>query len=119
MRQGCLQCFLKHIGNASVLIDEVHDGYPYRHLVLGHLDQAAQEIREFSKEFALLVRAHRLKWLADQYYRIPFEAMESYVSYLEEVPGRMSEIIIPEECYDGLDKLASGDGWNLMTGDQR
>lgn len=123
MRQPCLQCFRKHIGNASVLIEEVLDGYPYKHLVVGHLDQAAQEIRKYSRELAHVVRAHRIKWQQDEKYDIPFEALDTYVDILERTTfdGLDDENVpsIPEECYYGLDKLASGEGYNLMTGDQR
>lgn len=121
MRQPCLQCFRKHIGNAAVLIEECYDGYPYEHLVVGHLDQAAQEIRAYSKELALVVRAHRIKWQQDHDYSIPFEALDRAIGDLELVddlnPGNMPQL--SEDCYEGLDKLASGEGYNLMAGDQR
>lgn len=121
MRKGCFQCFLKHIGDAAAAIEEVHDGYKNKHLVMGHLDHAAQEIRKFSKEFAQVVRAHRLKWTDDHDYMVPFEAFEAYVDCLEDLPdvSDVSEVEIPEDCYEGLDKLASGEGYNLMWGDQR
>lgn len=112
---------MKHIGNAAVLIEEVADGYDYRHLVLGHLDQAAQEIREFSPELASVVRAHRLKLVDNDFagYRIPFEAFERYVTV---IPAEMlkgsSAPEIPEECYEGLDKLVDG-SYDLMRGDMR
>jgi hypothetical protein len=121
MRQPCLQCFRKHIGNAAVLIEECYDGYPYEHLVVGHLDQAAQEIRAYSKELALVVRAHRIKWQQDHDYSIPFEALDRAIDDLELIedltPDNMPQL--SEDCYEGLDKLASGEGYNLMTGDQR
>ncbi|MBQ2486393.1 MAG: hypothetical protein II518_04975 [Candidatus Methanomethylophilus sp.] len=122
MRQPCLQCLLKHIGNAAVLIEEVEDGYPYSHMVVGHLDQAAQEIRGYSKEFALVIRAHRIKWQQDHDYSIPFEAFDRYVGDLELLGDLNNKGMfphVPEDCYEGLDKLASGEGYNLMTGDQR
>lgn len=120
MRKGCVQCFLKHLGNAAVLIEEVHDGYPYRHLVLGHLDQAAQEIRAFSPRLAKVVRAHRLMLQDNEFvnYSIPFEALERYASALEMLSGTEIAPEIPDECYDGLDKTVDG-GWNLMEGDMR
>ena len=126
MRQPCIQCFRKHIGNAAVLIEEVLDGYvDYEHMVVGHLDQAAQEIRRYSPTLAHLVRAHRIKWQDDTNYDIPFEAFDSFartLSLLDLEPGGKdweSVPDIPDECYEGLDKLASGDGYNLMTGDMR
>ena len=120
MRQPCIQCFRKHIGNAAVLIEESHDGYTnYLHMISGHLDQAAQEIRGYNKKLALVVRAHRIKWQEDSNYKIPFEALDQFSQDMEAVPGKEHELGIPEECYEGLDKLASGDGYNLMTGDMR
>ena len=122
MRQPCLQCFRKHIGNAAVLIEEYLDGYhDYAHMIVGHLDQAAQEIRGYSRELALVVRAHRIKWQQDHDYPIPFEALDRAVGDLELIgdltPENMPQL--SEDCYEGLDKLASGEGYNLMTGDQR
>lgn len=123
MRQPCLQCFRKHIGNAAVLIEEYLDGYHnYAHMVVGHLDQAAQEIRKYSPELAHVVRAHRIKWQQDETYNIPFEALDQFVEDLESMefdPDVKEFPEIPEDCYAGLDKLASGEGYNLMTGDQR
>ena len=130
MRQHCLQCFRKHLGNAAVLLEEYYDGYRgYAHLIIGNLDQAAQEIRELYPELATLVRAHRIRLQNDWSYSIPFEALDSFIEVLE------SEILesmgfgekdeepplpeIPEECYKGLDRNATGDGWELFEGDQR
>lgn len=122
MRQPCLQCFRKHIGNAAVLIEEYLDGYNnYAHMIVGHLDQAAQEIRKYSPELAHVVRAHRIKWQQDDKYDIPFEALDRAVGDLELIEDLTPENMpqLSEDCYEGLDKLASGDGYNLMTGDQR
>ena len=120
MRQPCLQCFRKHIGNAAVLIEEYHDGYTnYLHMISGHLDQAAQEIRGYNKTLALVVRAHRIKWQENPEYRIPFEALDQFSQDMEAMIEKGDELEIPEECYEGLDKLASGEGYNLITGDQR
>lgn len=122
MRQPCLQCFRKHIGNAAVLIEEVLDGYAgYKHMVCGHLDQAAQEIRGYSFKLSLIVRAHRIKWQQNIEYGIPFEAMDSFVNDLELFDDLSESNFpeIPEGCYEGLDKLASGEGYNLMLGDMR
>ena len=123
MRQHCLQCFRKHLGNAAVLIEEVHDGYPYRFMAVGHLDQAAQEIREMYPSLAALVRAHRIKLQNDWTYSIPFEALDKFIDVLEAFGGDniMSDEIpeIPEDCYKGLDRNAAGDGWDMCEGDQR
>lgn len=125
MRQHCLQCFRKHIGNAAVLLEEYYDGYhSYAHMIVGHLDQAAQEIRELYPELATLVRAHRI-WLQNDWrHSIPFEALDSFIEVLESMgfneEGEKPPLPeIPEECYKGLDRNATDDGWELFEGDQR
>ena len=120
MRMGCFQCFLKHLGNAAVLIEDVHDGYNYKHLVMGHLDQAAQEIREFSPELARIVRAHRLKLQDNGFhsYKVPFEALERYAETLENAADIKNPPVIPDSCYEGLDKFSDG-SYDLMIGDMR
>ena len=123
MRQHCLQCFRKHLGNAAVLLEEIADGYPYRAYTIGHLDQAAQEIRELYPELATLVRAHRIRLQNDWNYSIPFEALDAFICVMEEMGGDANKPTelpeIPEECYKGLDRNATDDGWELFEGDQR
>ena len=122
MRQPCLQCFRKHLGNAQVLLEECADGYPYFMGVIGHLDQAAQEIRAYSVKLAKLVRAHRIKMqLMDDWtdYPFPFEALDRFISVLESLTDIERDFPqIPEDCYDGLEKNAAGE-WELYEGDQR
>lgn len=126
MRQHCLQCFRKHLGNAAVLLEEYYDGYRnYAHAIVGHLDQAAQEIRGLYPELATLVRAHRIRLQNDWNYSIPFEALDSFICVMEEIKSDEDDIEstpmpeIPEECYKGLDRNATDDGWELFEGDQR
>ena len=127
MRQGCLQCFRKHLGEAAVALEEVHDGYSYKYLVSGHLSHAEEEIREFSPELAKLVRAHRIMLQNDGFrkYQVPFEALDRFTDDMEamqvghlDVDGKPLVPEIPEECYAGLEKLSDG-SWNLYEGDQR
>ena len=120
MRKPCLQCFRKHMGNAAVLMEEVLDGYPYRFLVCGHLDQAAQEIRRWSPRLATVVRAHRIRLQnADFDYDIPFEEIDRFISDVELMPDHDTNFPeIPESCYEGLERNATG-GWELYEGDQR
>lgn len=130
MRQGCLQCFRKHMGEAAVALEEIHNGYPYKYLVSGHLAHAEEEIRELSPELAKLVRAHRIQLQTDDFsdYMVPFEAIDSYVDAIRYLPEHVDKDteepvadpipVIPEECYAGLGKLSDG-SWNLYEGDQR
>lgn len=123
MRTPCLQCFRKHLGNAQVLLEEIADGYPYQMGVIGHLDQAAQEIRAYSQELATLVRAHRIKMQSyDNFeeYNFPFEAFDSLIEILNLIKDLSADKFpeIPAECYSGLDKDANGN-YELYVGDQR
>lgn len=127
MRQGCLQCFRKHMGEAAVALEEVHDCYPYKYLVSGHMAHAEEEIREFSPELAKIVRAHRIMLQNDDYrtYMVPFEAFDRLIDDVEALnsdePGTDGKPVfpeIPEECYAGLEKLSDG-SWDLYEGDQR
>lgn len=122
MRQPCLQCFRKHLGNAQVLLEEVYDGYPYWCGVIGHLDQAVQEIRGFSSLMAKLVRAHRIRLQQNRFeYDIPFEDIDLYIDTVESIPDNDDSDNwpeIPDGCYRGLEKLPNGE-WNLYEGDQR
>ena len=45
VRKSCIECVEKHLGAAWVLINECHDGYPHRLLVIGHLHEAEDESR--------------------------------------------------------------------------
>lgn len=122
MRKPCIQCFRKHMGNAAVLLEELYDGYQYRSFVIGHLDQAAQEIRGFSSELAKLVRAHRVQLQNSDFdYDIPFEEIDAYIDVVEHIPDHDEPAVwpvVPDECYRGLEKNAAG-GWELYEGDQR
>lgn len=128
MRQGCFQCFRKHMGEAAVALEEVHDGYPYKYLVSGHLAHAEEEIREFNHELAKVVRAHRIMLQNDDYrvYKVPFEAIDRFVDDMAamkvghpDADGILPPVpTIPDECCEGLEKLCDG-SWNLYEGDQR
>jgi hypothetical protein len=60
MREGCIECVMKHISQAIILYHEMFKGYP-EHLVyvVGHLAEAEDEILEFSKELCLRIRRQR------------------------------------------------------------
>lgn len=92
MRKYCIDCTLKHLGSAAIQIEECLDGYPnFDIYVIGNLDQASQEIRELSPEMCQIIRAHRVNWMEDHYYKIPFEELSAVIKML---PG----------LYENLDK---------------
>ena len=61
MRDFCLDCVIKHLGQAYVLHGEVCQGYPEHILgVIGHLAEASEESIGASKELADKFRQYRL-----------------------------------------------------------
>lgn len=61
MRPSCLGCVLKHIAQASILLDETRLGYPLHYwLAVGHLAEAESEVLGFSQEVATAIREARL-----------------------------------------------------------
>lgn len=62
MRNSCIDCVRKHLAQASILLDEVHLGYPHhRWLAAGHLAEAESEALDKWPEFATEIRSERLK----------------------------------------------------------
>jgi len=61
MREPCLDCTIKHLGQAYALHGELKQGYP-KHLlgVIGHLAEASEECMSMSKELADKIRQYRL-----------------------------------------------------------
>lgn len=72
LRDSCIDCVCKHLSQALVLMQEVHQGYPRHHwIAVGHLGEAADEaIKEFPK-LAAEIREHRIKYMADPTYDVP------------------------------------------------
>ncbi len=61
MRPSCLDCAIKHVGQAIVLVSEAKQGYP-EHLYLGmaHLAEASAELLADFPAYAALIRTERL-----------------------------------------------------------
>jgi hypothetical protein len=54
MRTCCLECILKHLGQATVLMHEAVKGYPFYYVyVIGHLCEAEDEAAE---EYPLIMQ---------------------------------------------------------------
>jgi hypothetical protein len=61
MRNYCLHCTIKHLGQAYVLQGEVTQGYPEHILgVIGHLAEASEECVGVSKDLADKIRQYRV-----------------------------------------------------------
>jgi len=68
MRDCCLSCCKKHIGQAIVLLCESVKGYPlHKWLALGHLAEAEDETSRKYPAFAGRIRQARIKIENDEY----------------------------------------------------
>ena len=63
MREFCLLCTLKHLGQAHVLMDEAMLGYPsHKWLAIGHLAEAESECLRCCYTLARTIRRHRIQY---------------------------------------------------------
>jgi len=66
VRPACINCCLKHLAQAQILIFEAKYGYPlHRHLAAGHLAEAAEEIYGKSPDLAGRIRVERKAYELD------------------------------------------------------
>lgn len=105
MRKHCLDCVIKHLGEAAVFDIEYQMGYPsYYVYVIGNLSHAAQELYESNPELAMIIREHRINWSVNpESYKIPYEALSEYIrlySMIEDNNSVWPEI--PVACIKGL-----------------
>lgn len=64
MRESCLECILKHLGEATVLMTEVELGYPWhKWYAVGHLAEAESESIMDFPEIAKKIREFRLAYM--------------------------------------------------------
>ncbi|MCH8247079.1 MAG: hypothetical protein IH951_11805 [Bacteroidetes bacterium] len=60
IRETCVQCALKHIGQAHILFYEKEQGYPRHHFIgLAHLAEAQDELAQMFPGWATRVRIIR------------------------------------------------------------
>lgn len=72
MRDSCINCVKKHLGQSEVLMGEALRGYPeHQWLAVGHLAEAEEEILGISLEIANEIREHRLSYMEDIFYKVP------------------------------------------------
>ena len=61
LRKSCLDCVLKHLGQAVVLLGEAEKGYPsHKYIALGHLGEAEDESINKYPDLAADIRSTRL-----------------------------------------------------------
>ena len=58
-RASCLECVEKHLGAAAVLLSEIHVGYAYHLLFIGHLHEAEDESRQWPNLCQAVRKARR------------------------------------------------------------
>lgn len=64
MRATCYDCVLKHLGQASALMDEAANGYPsHKHFAIGHLAEAEAEIMSSNSSVAATIRGERKRYI--------------------------------------------------------
>ena len=88
MRPYCLNCVMKHLGQAAVLQGEVEAGYEeHAILVYGHLAEATEEIYGISQELATEIRQHRMALIEDEKYQVPYFQLYNKVKTLIKEKG--------------------------------
>lgn len=81
MRKPCLQCAMKHLAQAEILLEEAALGYPDHYfLAIGHLAEAESEVLGVSIEAATEIRAARL---ALEHTSLPYSDLLELLKSLE------------------------------------
>jgi hypothetical protein len=97
IRNSCLKCFCKHVGEAIILISEAEQGYfdqQYWALASSHLSEAADESVADYPELASACRAERLKYMDYVIGRICCEAeVEVAQEYLDAVTDQDKSLL--------------------------
>lgn len=86
MRSYCLDCVIKHLGQAMVTQQEAMLGYP-EHILLtiGHLAEASEEIIGVSSNLSSEIRQWRLSVIEDSSTEVPyFDIYKKVLKLIEE-----------------------------------
>lgn len=88
MRKYCLDCVIKHLGQAFVLNLEMEAGYSEHELLLiGHLAEASEECYGISQEIANEIRQYRLALLEDSKFQIPYFEIYEKIQKIKDEKG--------------------------------
>ena len=83
LRDSCLFCVLKHLGQASALMSEARQDYPaHRWLAVGHMAEAAEECCSGFPKLAAEIRKHRVRYMEDLDYVVPIVKLIEMASKL-------------------------------------
>lgn len=101
MRESCLLCVMKHLGEAAIFEAEFRLGYPqFEVYVVGSLSHAAQEALKYNEKLAEVIREHRINWMEDPLgYDIPYEALGVYVRTCIDTGEDRPAPSMPSECF--------------------
>lgn len=88
MRKYCLDCVIKHLGQAYVTQMESNMGYPSHILyTIGHLSEASEECMEVSGDLAEEIRQYRLMVMENSNYIVPYLDLYEKVKVLIKEKG--------------------------------
>lgn len=103
LRDSCLLCVRKHLGQALVLMQEARQGHPlHRWIAVGHMGEAADEALKVFPELAAEIRKHRLRYMGDANYVVPIMDLIEKATNLVKQEGRVD--MLPGGKGDKLDE---------------
>ena len=90
-RNSCIDCALKHLGQAYVLFKETKKDYPKFYIyVMGHMAEAEDELAIDHNDQANLIRDQRILYSYDEEYIIPFdELVTNLYNYNKELASKL------------------------------
>lgn len=112
LRDSCLDCVRKHLGQASALMAEVRQDYPaHRWLAVGHMAEAAEECVKDYPKLADEIRKHRLRYMMDLDYAVPIVKLIEMASRLtlpsSTLPGAREDVQLAEERAERCGSVAA------------
>lgn len=90
MREHCILCCLKHLGQSVVLVMEARQGYPLHvWLAVAHMAEAADEMVEQYPRVAAMIRTERLLYTDDPDNYNP--RLMSLIKWVARIDRRLGE----------------------------
>jgi len=87
-RPGCINCGLKHLAQAQVLLDESLLGYPlHKWLAYGHMAEAESELLTEQPLLATKIREERIKTTEDPTYQPDIMSLIALLDALTSKPN--------------------------------
>ena len=110
MRETCLLCVRKHLGQAEALMTEVRQGYPqHAGLAIGHLAEAAAEAMQEHPQLAAEIREHWKAFEVDEdAYEVPTVSLLKKVEELLQETRKKQEA--EHKSHPQAEEVKPGDG---------